>query len=132
MTKQIITTLNAPKPIGTYSQATVFGDLIFTSGQIGLDHRTMELEEGFSMQATKAIHNIKAIALEAHCKLSDIVKLTVFVTDMGDFPEFNKIMGELFEPPFPARSVIGVSQLPLDALVEVEAVLLKSKSDDTV
>jgi reactive intermediate/imine deaminase len=126
VTKQPIQTSDAPQAIGTYSQAIKSGSAIYLSGQIGLDPRTMQVVDGFEAQAHQVFSNMKAVASAAGAKLDDAVKVTVFLTDLANFARLNEIMAQYFAQPFPARSAVGVSQLPRGALVEIEAVLVKA------
>ena len=123
MIKQSIKTDEAPSPIGTYSQAICTDGLVFVSGQIGLDPHSMELRQSFSEQAKQVFNNLDAIAREVNVSLNNIVKLTVFLKNLDDFSEFNQIMARYFVQPYPARSAVGISQLPKNALVEVEAII---------
>ena len=123
MIKQSIETDEAPSPIGTYSQAICTDGLVFISGQIGLDPNSMQLRQSFSEQAKQVFDNLDAIATEANISLNDAVKLTVFLKTLDDFSELNQIMADYFAKPYPARSVVGISQLPKNALVEVEAII---------
>ena len=123
MTKQAIQTPDAPQAIGTYSQAISAGGVVFVSGQIGLDPATMQLVEGFEAQAHRVFRNLQAVAAAAGATLDDAVKITVFLTDLANFARLNEIMSLYFMQPYPARSAVGVAQLPRGALVEVEAIL---------
>ncbi len=123
MIKQSIETDEAPSPIGTYSQAICTDGLVFISGQIGLDPNSMQLRQSFSEQAKQVFDNLDAIATEANISLNDAVKLTVFLKTLDDFSELNQIMADYFAKPYPARSVVGISQLPKNALIEVEAII---------
>ena len=125
MTKQSIQSAEAPQAIGTYSQAIRAGDTGYLSGQIGLDPRTMQVVEGFEAQAHRVFTNLRAVAAAAGASLDDAVKLTVFLTDLSHFAKLNEIMGQYFGRPFPARSAVGVAQLPRGALVEVDAILVQ-------
>ena len=125
MTKQPIQTDDAPQAIGTYSQAVRAGDTVYLSGQIGLDPANMQLVEGFEAQAHRVLANLKAVARAAGASIEDAVKITVFLTDLANFAVLNDIMSQHFTKPYPARSAVGVSQLPRGALVEIEAILLK-------
>lgn len=119
-----IATDAAPAALGTYSQATVCGRTIYTAGQIGLDPQTMKLVEGAEPQIRQVFANISGICKAAGGGLGDIAKLTVYLTDAAHWPLVNKVMGELFTAPYPARTAIGVAWLPLGAVVEVEAVVV--------
>lgn len=126
MTKQPIQTADAPQAIGTYSQAVGAGNTVYLSGQIGLDPANMQLVDGFDAQAHRVFANLKAVAKAAGASIEDAVKITVFLTDLGNFAALNDIMAQHFTKPYPARSAVGVSQLPRGALVEIEAILLKA------
>ena len=124
MTRQIIHTDRAPKAIGPYSQAVRAGDLVFLSGQIPLDPATMELVSGdFESEVRRAFENLKAVVEAAGGRLDQVVKLTLFLTDLAHFPKVNEVMASFFKEPFPARSTVGVSQLPKGSRFEVECVL---------
>ena len=125
MTKQPIQTPDAPQAIGTYSQAVQAANTIYLSGQIGLDPKTMKLVEGFEAQAHQVFGNLRAVASACGAGLDDVVKVTVFVTDLANFAKLNEVMAQYFKQPFPARSAVGVSQLPRGALLEIEAILVK-------
>jgi reactive intermediate/imine deaminase len=124
VTKQPIHTTDAPQAIGTYSQAIRAGNTLYLSGQIGLDPRTMQVVEGFEAQAHQVFRNLQAVAHAAGSNLDRAAKLTVFLADLADFPKLNEIMAQYVRQPYPARSAVGVSQLPRGALVEVEAIVL--------
>ncbi len=123
MTKQTIYTSKAPDPIGAYSQGVILSNTLFLSGQIGLNPNTMELRDTFSAQVKQIFSNLLVITDEAGTTLDEIVKLTVFVTNLENFPILNDIMTEVFKTPYPARSVVEVSNLPMGAMVEIEAVV---------
>ncbi len=124
MNKETIHTHQAPAAIGTYSQAVRYGDIVFLSGQIPLNPATMELVEGgIEDQVRCVFDNLRAVCQASGGSLADIVKLTVFLTDMSNFPQVNKIMGEYFSEPYPARAAIGVAALPKGADVEMDAIL---------
>lgn len=125
MNKEIINSPNAPKAIGTYSQAVAVGNLIFLSGQIGLNPDTMELEEGFSAQANRVFSNLKAVCAAGGSGLEHAVKLNIYLADLANFAELNQIMEQWFSAPYPARAALQVTALPKGALVEVEAVVLR-------
>lgn len=124
MTKESIHTPNAPAAIGTYSQAIRVGSMVFLSGQIPLDPKTMTLIEGpIETQIRQVLDNLSAVAKAAGGKLQQVVKLNVFLTDLAHFAKVNEIMTEYFEAPFPARAAIGVSSLPRGSQVEMDAIL---------
>ena len=119
--KEIVVSSMAPKPIGPYSQGVVSGNYIFLSGQVGRKHDATELEDGVVEQTRQTILNIKAVLAEKNLNLDDVVKTTVFLADMNDFAEMNKMYAEFFdENKAPARSTVEVARLPLDADVEIE------------
>jgi reactive intermediate/imine deaminase len=124
MTKQIIHTDNAPKAIGPYSQAVKAGSTVYLSGQIPLDPASMELVTGdMSAQIKRVFDNLQAVATAAGGDLSDVVKLNIFLTDLGNFTLVNDIMKEYFQEPYPARAAIGVASLPKGANVEMDAIM---------
>lgn len=124
MKKDIINTTNAPQAIGSYSQAVRTGHLIFVSGQIPLDPQTGEIvNSDFSAEAKRVFDNVAAIAEAAGLSLSNVVKLTVYLTDLNNFATLNEIMAKYFDQPFPARAAVQVSLLPRGATVEVDAIL---------
>ncbi len=123
MAKTIIATPNAPAAIGTYSQAVRVGDTVYLSGQIGLDPASMQLVDGIDVQIVRVFENLKAVAEAAGGSLADVVKLNVFLTDLGNFARVNETMARYFAEPFPARAAVGVSALPRGALVEADAVM---------
>ncbi len=124
MSKKIIHTDKAPQAIGTYSQAVNHQGLVFISGQIPLDPESMEMVTGgIEAQIHRVFKNLSAICTAAGGSLDDIVKLSVFLTDMVNFPQVNAIMEQYFTAPYPARAAIGVSALPKDSEVEMEAIL---------
>jgi reactive intermediate/imine deaminase len=125
VTKHPIQTPDAPQAIGTYSQAIRAGETIYLSGQIGLDPATMQLVDGIEAQIHQVFRNLRSVSAAAGAALDDAVKLTVFLTDLGHFARLNEIMSQYLAAPFPARSAVGVSQLPRGALVEIEAILVK-------
>jgi reactive intermediate/imine deaminase len=127
MSKKIISTNNAPQAIGTYSQAVKAGDTVYLSGQIPLVPETMEMVEGsIELQIRRVFDNLQAVATAAGGGLVDIVKLNVFLVDLGNFPVVNEVMAEYFSEPYPARAAIGVAALPKDAGVEMDAVMVLS------
>jgi reactive intermediate/imine deaminase len=124
MSKTIISTDKAPQAIGTYSQAVKHQGLVFLSGQIPLDPVSMEVVAGgIEAQITRVFDNLSAVCAAAGGSLDDIVKLTVFLTDMGDFPQVNTIMGQYFTTPYPARAAVQVAALPKGVNVEMDAIL---------
>lgn len=124
MSKIIIHTDDAPQAIGTYSQAVNHQGLVFVSGQTPLVPATMEMVEGgIEEQIHQVFKNISAICEAAGGSLNDIVKLTVYLTDMANFPHVNTIMAMYFDTPYPARAAVGVRALPKNADVEMEAIL---------
>ena len=124
MSKHAIHSENAPAAIGTYSQAIRTGDLVFLSGQIPLDAVTMEVVEGdFEARARQVFENLKAVAAAAGGDLNQVVKLTVFLTDLGNFATVNSVMEDYFDKPFPARAAVGVASLPKGVDVEADAIL---------
>jgi reactive intermediate/imine deaminase len=124
MSKQIIKTERAPAAIGTYSQAVRTGNTIYLSGQIPLDPATMELVDGMEAQIRRVFDNLAAVSEAAGGDLNDIVKLTIFLTDLSHFALVNQIMAEYFSEPYPARAALGVAELPKGAAVEMEAVMV--------
>jgi len=124
MKRQIIQTADAPKAIGTYSQAVRAGDTVYVSGQIPLDPASGQLVSGdIEAEIRRVFDNLKAIAQAAGGSLAHVVKLTVFLTDLAHFPKVNEIMASYFKEPYPARAAIGVAALPRGARVEMECVL---------
>jgi 2-iminobutanoate/2-iminopropanoate deaminase len=124
MSKLIISTPNAPAAVGPYSQAAkAVGNITFLSGQIGLHPHTGELVQPYEAQVRQAFANMSAVVAAAGGQLSDVVKLTLYVTDMAQFPVVNAIMAELMPQPFCARSTVGVASLPKAAEFEVEAIV---------
>jgi reactive intermediate/imine deaminase len=124
MSKNTIHTDQAPQAIGTYSQAVNHNGLVFISGQIPLVPETMEMISGdIETQIRRVFENLSAICTAAGGSLDDIVKLNVFLTNMGNFPQVNAIMEQYFSEPFPARAAVEVSGLPKGAEVEMDAIL---------
>ena len=121
--KQPIHTAAAPQAIGTYSQAVHCGDSVYLSGQIGLDPATMQLVEGIDAQIHRVFQNLKIVARAAGSTLDHAVKVTVYLKDLAHFARVNEIMATYFDQPYPARSAIGVANLPRGALVEIDAIL---------
>ena len=122
--KKIISTTSAPAAIGPYSQAVQVGNLVFLSGQIPLDPQSMEVVTGcIEAQAIRVLDNMKAVATAAGAQLEDIVKLTIFLTDLEDFSVVNETMKGYFSEPYPARSTVEVAALPRGVKIEIEAIL---------
>ena len=124
MSKQVIHTENAPAAIGTYTQATRHGSVVYLSGQIALDPKTMEVVEGgIDAQIHRVFQNLRAVCEAAGGSLGHLLKLTVFLTDMSHFPRVNAIMAEYVQQPYPARAAIGVAALPRGVLVEIDGIM---------
>lgn len=124
MAREIIHTSKAPEAIGTYSQAVKVGDVVYMSGQIPLVPETMTVIEGdFSTQVRRVFDNLSAVAEAAGGNLQNIVKLNVFLTDLSHFGTVNEIMAEYFQQPYPARAAIGVTSLPKEVPVEMDAIM---------
>ena len=124
MSKKPIHSDNAPAAIGTYSQAIQSGNLVFMSGQIPLVPATMEIVDGdFAARARQVFENLKAVAEAAGGSLDQIVKVTIFLTDLNDFATVNAVMESYFSKPYPARAAVGVASLPKGVDVEAEAIL---------
>jgi len=125
MTKTIIQTDDAPAAIGTYSQAVKVDNTVYVSGQIPLDPATMEVVSGgIEAEITRVFDNLKAVTAASGGSLADVVKLNIFLTDLGNFPIVNEIMAQYFQQPYPARAAIGVAALPKGVGVEMDAVLV--------
>jgi len=128
---KIIATADAPEAIGTYSQAVEAGGTVYLSGQIPLDPTTMKPVEGsFEAQISRVFENLKGIAEAAGGSLADVVKLTIYITDLSNYPKVNDVMGDFFQAPYPARAAVGVAALPLNVPVEVEAIMVIGSSSD--
>lgn len=126
MYKEVITTENAPAAVGPYSQAIGVGDLVYTAGQVALDKNTGKLAGGgVQEQAQQALENLKAVLEAAGSSLDNVVKTTVFLQNMGDYAAVNEVYGRYFSESAPARSAVAVAELPLGALVEIEAVAVR-------
>jgi reactive intermediate/imine deaminase len=124
LNKTPIHTNSAPAAIGTYSQAIQSGNLVFLSGQIPLDPETMEIVDGdFEARARRVFANLKAVTEAAGGTLDQIVKCTIYLTDLDNFATVNSVMAEFFEEPYPARAALGVASLPKGCDVEAEAIL---------
>jgi reactive intermediate/imine deaminase len=121
--KQVITTGKAPGAIGPYSQAVRAGDFVYLSGQIPLDPITMEVVEGdFRARAARVFTSLRAVVETAGGTLADVIKLNIYLTDLGQFATVNEVMSEFFNEPYPARAAVGVASLPKGVDIEVEGV----------
>ena len=127
MSKAIISTINAPAAIGTYSQAVKVGDTVYLSGQIGLDPVSGQMVEGFDAQVVRVFENLKAVTEAAGGSLADVVKINLYLTDLGNFAKVNETMAKYFAEPYPARAAVGVAALPRGALVEADGVMVLLK-----
>ena len=128
MTRRTIATDKAPAAIGTYSQAVAAGGAVWLSGQIPLDPATMTLVEGdIEQEVRQVFSNLAAVAAAADASLDDAVRLTVYLTDLGDFAVVNEVMKQVLRPPYPARATVQVAALPKGARVEVDAVLVPAR-----
>ncbi len=124
--KEVIHSTLAPKAIGPYSQAIVTNDLVFVSGQLGIDATTGEFKgTDIHSQTTQSMENIKAILKEAGLGMDSVVKTTILLKSLDDFSVVNEIYGSYFKEPYPARATFQVAKLPKDALVEIEAIAIK-------
>lgn len=123
--KKVIATKNAPAAIGPYSQAVQVGNMLYASGQLGINPETGEFPEGITEQTKQSFKNVHAILNEAGFSINDVVKTTVFLADMGDFAAMNEVYATQFEGAFPARSAVAVKTLPKNGLVEIEVVAVK-------
>ncbi len=118
--------LQAPLPIGPYSQAIEYRSFIFCSGQIPLDPRTSDIvDQDIRVQTTQVLNNLKAILKSAGCAMNTVVKTTVFLQDMADFDAFNEVYATYFSEPYPARSCVQVAALPKNAMIEIEAIAVR-------
>ena len=124
--KVVIQTDKAPAAIGPYAQGVQAGGLIITSGQLPIDPATGAFPEGIEAQTKQSLTNVKAILAEAGVDMSHVIKTTVFLNDMNDFAEMNQVYASFFEKEAPARSAVEVARLPKDALVEIEAIAVRS------
>lgn len=122
MSKQVVSTTNAPGAIGPYSQAISIGDMLFTSGQIPIDVSTNTIPETIEDQTRVVFSNLKAVIEAAGFTMKDVVKTTVFIKDMNEFAAMNEVYKTFFEGDFPARSTVEVARLPRDVKVEIEAI----------
>ncbi|HYZ84762.1 MAG TPA: RidA family protein [Bryobacteraceae bacterium] len=127
--KQAISTASAPKAIGPYSQAITSNGLVFLSGQIPLDPATGQvIDGGVEAQTQRVLENMKAVLEASGASLQSVLKTTVFLQDMAQFPAMNEVYSKFFTDPFPARSTVEVSRLPKDVLVEIECVATVSSA----
>lgn len=123
--KQIISTESAPKAIGPYSQAVKAGNTVYFSGQIALNPETMELvNDSFDAQAVQVFENLSAVATAAGGSLADMVKINIFLTDLGNFAATNEVMKKYFSEPYPARAAVGVKELPMGVDIEIEGIMV--------
>ena len=129
MTRQSISTGGAPAAIGPYSQAVRSGDMVFCSGQLGMDPATGELAEGLEAQADRALRNLRSVLDAAGLGFDDVVKTTIFLADMNDFGTVNAVYARFMPDPPPARSTIQVAALPKGGLVEIEAIARRVQVD---
>ena len=126
MSKIIINTQDAPSAIGTYSQAVKVGNTVYLSGQIPIDPSNGELVTGIKQQIHQVFKNVQAVAKASNSSLDDIVKLNIYLIDMGNFSLVNAIMAEYFTAPYPARAAVAVAALPKDSQVEMDGILVSS------
>ena len=125
MAKTVIETKNAPAAIGTYSQAIRKNNIIFLSGQIPLDPKTMNLVSGIEAQIHQVFKNLVEVINASNASVDDLVKLNIYLTDLAHFSLVNEIMPNYFNEPYPARAAVGVKSLPKDALVEADGFLVE-------
>jgi reactive intermediate/imine deaminase len=129
MKKQVIRTERAPAAIGTYSQAMKVGSTVYLSGQIPLVPETMELVQGdMRVQIERVFRNLQAVAGAAGGSMADIVRLTVYLTDLSHFSLVNEVMASFFSEPYPARAAIGVAALPKGAAIEIDGIMELSET----
>ena len=131
MSRTIINSPDAPAAIGPYSQAVRVNDVLYLSGQIPLDPRTMEIvAEDFPVQVRQVFANLSAVVAEAGADLHQMAKLTIYLTDLANFATVNEIMAEFFVDPYPARAAVGVAQLPRGAQIEIDGVAVYPSDAD--
>ena len=123
--KQVLATDQAPAAIGPYSQGIAAGETVYVSGQLPLDPATGAFPEGIAAQTAQSLKNIQALLAQQGMTLANVVKTTVFLADINDFAEMNKVYGEFFTQPYPARSAVQVAKLPKDAPLEIECIAVK-------
>ncbi|MCK0535278.1 MULTISPECIES: RidA family protein [unclassified Anaerobiospirillum] len=126
MSKEVITSANAPKAIGPYSSAISLGNMLFVSGQIPVNPQSGDMPEDIKDQANQSLSNLKALVEEAGFTLADVVKTTVFLADIGDFTAVNEVYSTYFAQPYPTRSCVAVKDLPKGARVEIECICCRS------
>jgi len=131
VTRKIIATTAAPTAIGPYSQAVQAGATLYLSGQIGLDPQTMQVVDGIDAQIIRVFENLKAVAEAAGASLNDAVKFNIYLTDLANFAKVNEVMTRYLDQPYPARAAVGVSELPRGALIEADAILVRSVGQGT-
>ena len=126
MSKEVISSENAPKAIGPYSSALKVGDMLFVSGQIPVNPATGEMPEAITAQAEQSLKNLKALVESAGYTLADVVKTTVFLADIADFAAINEVYASFFATPYPTRSCVAVKDLPKGARIEIECICVKA------
>jgi len=130
VSRSAVASPDAPKALGPYAQAQVVlsgpNRFVYTSGQVGLDPKSGNLVDGIGAQTKQVLANLEAVLAAAGATLGDVVKTTVFLSDMGDFDAMNKVYAQAFAEPYPARSTVAVKGLPKDALVEIEVVAIRA------
>jgi 2-iminobutanoate/2-iminopropanoate deaminase len=129
MTRQAISTGGAPGAIGPYSQAIQSGDMLFCSGQLGLDPASGELADGVEAQADRALRNLQSVLDAGGLSFDDVVKTTIFLADIGDFAAVNEVYARFMPDPPPARSTVQVAALPKSGRVEIEAIARRVRVD---
>lgn len=127
MSQVVIHTSNAPAAIGPYSQAILMGETLYTSGQLGIDPANGELMQGVEAQAEMALKNLGAVLAAADMSYANVLKTTVFLTDLADFAAVNAIYQRFFQGAYPARSCVQVAALPKGGLVEIECIAMKKE-----
>lgn len=126
--KRAVETVDAPKAIGPYSQAIIAGDIVYVSGQIGLEPKTGKMVEGgIEAETEQVLRNLEAVLKASNSDLENVVKTTIFLSDINDFAKVNEIYGRAFKAPYPARATVQAARLPRDAKVEIEATALVKK-----
>ena len=120
-----VETAHAPAAVGPYSQGIALENLVFSSGQLPMNPETKTMPSDIAEQARQSLSNVKAVLEAAGSSMDKVVKVNIFVTDMGDFAKVNEVYAQFFKAPFPARSCVAVAALPLGAGLEIEAVAVK-------